>query len=45
MGWNLTRARRVRADEREPEDIALAADRRTIRFTAPPHGIVTLIVE
>jgi alpha-mannosidase len=45
VGWDLARARRVRADEREPEEIVLAGDRRTVRFTAPPHGIVTLIVE
>jgi hypothetical protein len=44
LGWEVASARRVRADEREPEEIALAAGRRTVRFTAPAHGVVTIIV-
>ena len=45
LGWDLKRARRVRADEHDPEEIALEADRRTVRFTVPAHGIGTFIVE
>ena len=44
MNWALQQAWRVRADECEPEELALAGDRRTVRFTAPAHGIVTIVV-
>lgn len=45
MTWPLSRAYRARADEREPEEIALGTDQYTVRFTVPAHGVATIIVE
>jgi mannosylglycerate hydrolase len=44
LGTPVAAAARVRADEREPRPIALDAERTSLRFTAGPHEIVTLLL-
>ena len=44
LGAPIAAAARVRADEREPQPLALGARRTSIRFDAGPHEIVTLLL-
>jgi alpha-mannosidase len=44
LGMPVAAAARVRADEREPEPLPLGTTRKSIRFIAGPHEIVTLLL-